>query len=209
MPSRVATTEDGEPLILSPLRGCGSSLVYGTTTLAAVPLGQLPIERSARGTGCTRRSPNRPQLQKPTEAGSPPCSPQIPILSLVFVLRPFLNAHFNQLADTFLIERLERVNRDDLVLDVIGQETADVVAAVAERHLGQVVGAEAEEVGVLGDFISRQASTWDLDHGADQDVQLAFELLRCNRLGSMVSSTFARRMRSSAAVPTSGIMISG
>ena len=45
-----------------------------------------------------------------------------------------------------VVERLERVDREDAVLDVLEQEAAlGVVAAVAERHLGQVVGAEAEE----------------------------------------------------------------
>ena len=48
-----------------------------------------------------------------------------------------------------VVERLERVERQDLVLDVLEQEAAlGVVAAVAERHLGQVVRAEAEEVGL-------------------------------------------------------------
>ena len=48
-----------------------------------------------------------------------------------------------------VVERLERVDRQDLVLDVLQQEAAlGVVAAVAERHLGQVVRAEAEELGL-------------------------------------------------------------
>ena len=48
-----------------------------------------------------------------------------------------------------VVERLERVDRQDLVLDVLQEEAAlGVVAAVAERHLGQVVRAEAEEVGL-------------------------------------------------------------
>ncbi len=62
---------------------------------------------------------------------------------------------------------------------VVRQEGVDVVAAVAERHLRQVVGAKAEEVGVLGDFVGRQSGTRDLDHRADQDVQLAGVLLGC------------------------------
>jgi hypothetical protein len=40
--------------------------------------------------------------------------------------------------------------------EVVGQEGVDVVAAVAEGHLRQVVGAEAEEVGVLGDLVGGQ-----------------------------------------------------
>jgi hypothetical protein len=63
------------------------------------------------------------------------------------------------------------------LLQVIGQERVDVVAAVAERHLGQVVGAEAEEVGVLGDLVGGQRRTRDFDHRTDQEIQLAVELL--------------------------------
>src|SRR5258705_13377017 len=48
-----------------------------------------------------------------------------------------------------IVERLERVDRQDPVLDVLQEKSAlGVVAAVAERHLGQVVRAEAEEVGL-------------------------------------------------------------
>ena len=60
-----------------------------------------------------------------------------------------VDGHLHQPGDR-VVERLERVDRQDAVLDVLEQEAAlGVVAAVAERHLGQVVGAEAEEVGVV------------------------------------------------------------
>jgi hypothetical protein len=46
------------------------------------------------------------------------------------------------------VERVERVGRQQLVLEVLGHEPAlDVVAAEPERHLRQVVGAEREELG--------------------------------------------------------------
>ena len=63
------------------------------------------------------------------------------------------------------------------MLQVVGQERVDVVAAVAERHLRQVVGAEAEEVGRLADLVGGQRSPRNLDHRADQDVELAGVLL--------------------------------
>ena len=53
----------------------------------------------------------------------------------------------------------------------------DVVAAEAEGHLGQVVGAEREELGLLGDLVGRQGGAGDLDHGADQVVDLDARLL--------------------------------
>ena len=46
-------------------------------------------------------------------------------------------------------------------------EVARVVAAEAERGLRQVVGAEAEELGVLGDLVRGQRSARNLDHRAD------------------------------------------
>ena len=37
----------------------------------------------------------------------------------------------------------------------------------AEGHLGQVVGAEREELGLFGDLVGRQGGAGDLDHRAD------------------------------------------
>src|SRR5664280_3912513 len=71
------------------------------------------------------------------------------------------------------VERLEGVVREDLVLDVLEEEPAlSVVTAVAERHLGQVVCAKAEELGVLGDLVRDPAGPRDLDHGAELVVDL-------------------------------------
>ena len=82
-----------------------------------------------------------------------------------------------------VVEGLERVDRQDPVLDVLEQEAAlGVVAAVAERHLGQVVRAEAEERGVLGDLVGRQGAARHLDHRAelvvDLDARLGLDGLR-------------------------------
>src|SRR5258706_1010815 len=54
-----------------------------------------------------------------------------------------LDGHSHELAYAADIEGLERVAFEDFLFDVLGQEAAGVVAAVAEGHLRQVVGAEA------------------------------------------------------------------
>ena len=56
---------------------------------------------------------------------------------------------------------------DDLLVHVGVQELAGVVAGEAPGHLGQVVGAEAEELGLLGDDVSAEGGARNLDHGAD------------------------------------------
>ena len=61
-------------------------------------------------------------------------------------------------------QALGQVLRDELGLHV--------VAAEAERRLGQVVRAEAEEVGNRADFVGRDGSARQLDHRAHGDVKL-------------------------------------
>ena len=77
--------------------------------------------------------------------------------SLMFgrLLRPLSTAILHELADAGLVERGERVLLEDLVLDVGHEEVAHVVAADAERGLGEVVRAEAEELGGLARFRRR------------------------------------------------------
>ena len=82
-----------------------------------------------------------------------------------------------------VVERLERVEREDLVFDVLEQEAAlGVVLAVAERHLRQVVRAETEEVRLAGDLVGGKRAAWHLDHRAelvvDFDTGLALHGLR-------------------------------
>ena len=85
-----------------------------------------------------------------------------------------LGAQAHQLADAVGVDRLERVALQQPLLEVGGHHPAlDVVAAEAERHLGQVVGAEGEEVGLLGDLAGPQRGPGRLDHGADGDLELA------------------------------------
>ena len=59
------------------------------------------------------------------------------------------------------------------MLEVLGHEPAlDVVAGEAERHLGEVVGAEGEELGHLGDLVGDERGARRLDHRADEVVEL-------------------------------------
>ena len=80
------------------------------------------------------------------EAGSPPCSPQMPTSRPGRAARPFSTAIRISPADADGVERLgeERVVRQDLLLHVLEEEAAlSVVAAVAVGQLRQVVRAEA------------------------------------------------------------------
>ena len=75
-----------------------------------------------------------------------------------------LDAIFDELADTLGIDCLERIRIEDLVAQIVTHEGAHVVAAEAERHLGQVVGTEAEELGGTGHAVGGQGCARDLDH---------------------------------------------
>ena len=57
---------------------------------------------------------------------------------------------------------LERVGFVNLRLVIGGEELGRVVAAEAEGHLGQVVGAEAEELSFLSDLAGSQGCTGDV-----------------------------------------------
>ena len=126
------------------------------------------------------------------DSGSPPVSPQTPqtMSGLPGVAGvAALDAHLDELGNA-LVERGERVRLADLLVEVERHERGlDVVAGEAQAHLGQVVGAEGEEVGVLGDVLGGDGSALlgdvlggdgsarNLDHGADRDVELDAVLL--------------------------------
>ena len=83
-----------------------------------------------------------------------------------------LDRHLHQLADAHRVETGEGIGFVDLVRIVCGQELAGVVAREAERHLGEVVRTEAEELRFLGDVVCGKGCTRDLDHGADLILEL-------------------------------------
>src|SRR5207302_4420923 len=65
-----------------------------------------------------------------------------------------LRAHAHELADTMIIERLERIALEETLLEIrLHHPALDVVPAEPERHLSEVVRAEAEEVGLQSDFV--------------------------------------------------------
>ncbi len=77
------------------------------------------------------------------------------------------HAEFDQRADALGIEDRERIVGQNAAVDVRRQEAAGVIARQAERGLREVVGAEREEVGVLGDAVGDHARARQLDHRAD------------------------------------------
>ena len=83
-----------------------------------------------------------------------------------------LGSHLHQLANAVLIQTREGIALEDLVLVVAVEELAGVVAAEAEGHLSQVVGAEGEELGFLSDLISGHGSARDLD--PSMEIPLSF-----------------------------------
>ena len=80
----------------------------------------------------------------------------------------------HQVPHPALVDRLERVPLEHAVLEVARQELAlRVVPREAERGLGQVVRPEREEVGMFGDLVGAHARAGELDHRADQILDLA------------------------------------
>ena len=102
-------------------------------------------------------------------------------------LRPglpaLLDGDAHQARHTALVDCLEGVAGQDLLLQVAADELAlGVVAGEAEGGLGEVVGAEGEELGVLGDLARRERRAGDLDHGSELVVDLD-PLLLLDQLG--------------------------
>ena len=91
-------------------------------------------------------------------------------------LAAFGDGDLDELTDAGLVQSGEGVLLEDLVLGVGHQEAAHVVTAHAESGLGEIVGAEAEELRRFGDLISRQCSTRHFNHGANEIIELHFFL---------------------------------
>src|SRR5262249_59126750 len=88
-------------------------------------------------------------------------------LEVVPRLAPALDRDAHELAHALAIERDERIDRQDALGRVWPQETCRVVAADPERGLGEIVGAEGEELRGLRDVGCEQRGARQLDHGAD------------------------------------------
>ncbi len=89
-----------------------------------------------------------------------------------------LHPHLHQLPHPLHIQGGEGVLLQDAPLQVGRQELAlHVVAGEAEGHLGEVVGAEAEEVAVFGQLVGDEGRARGLDHGAELVIHLDALLL--------------------------------
>ena len=116
----------------------------------------------------------RPILwQNLTDSGSPPCSPQMPSLMVGAGLAALGRGHLHQLPDARLIEGGEGVLLEDARLHVGREELVDVVSADAEGGLGEVVGSEAEELGLFGDLIRGQSRARQFDHRANHVIDVS------------------------------------
>ena len=67
-----------------------------------------------------------------------------------------LGSHLNELANAVLVKAGERIRLVDLLVVVRAEELGRVVTREAEGHLGQVVGAEGEELRLLGIRVFRR-----------------------------------------------------
>ena len=76
----------------------------------------------------------------------------------------FLNCHLNELANTFLVKHLERIGFQNLLLQIYRQEGSDIVTAVTEGHLRQVVCSKAEVLSFCCDTVSGKSCTRYLNH---------------------------------------------
>src|SRR5438445_587758 len=94
-------------------------------------------------------------------------------LETVARLAAALDGDAHHRADAVAVEHLERVGRDDLLLDVAREEALlRVVPRDAEDRLREVVRAEGEELRLLGDLVRDEAGARDLDHRAELEVDL-------------------------------------
>ncbi len=113
----------------------------------------------------------------------------------------------DQLADALDVDADERVAREDALFDIGGEEAAGIVAADAQGGLGEIVGAEAEEFGLLGDVAGARARRGAARSSCRPDSR------RCapcsSNTASAVRSIRSRMIGSSALVATSGTITSG
>ena len=77
-----------------------------------------------------------------------------------------VDGHLHELTYACLVKLGEGISLEDLLVVVCIQELSCVVSGETEGHLRKVVCTEAEECGLLGDLISRESCSGDLDHGS-------------------------------------------
>ena len=75
------------------------------------------------------------------------------------------HGHSHQLAHSPTVQDNERIFLENLAFQIGLHEFAfRIVPAETERGLGQIVGAEAEEIGDFGQFAGQQGGAWHFDH---------------------------------------------
>jgi hypothetical protein len=90
-------------------------------------------------------------------------------LQLVLGGAAFFGGDADHLSHPFDIDRHERVFRQNPRIDILRQELAGVVARQAEHRLGQIVGAETEEIGNLGDHLDKSVKLSSIEVAAAAD----------------------------------------
>ena len=127
-----------------------------------------PAGRSARGRASRRRSRGRSGGRTRPSAGSPPCSPQMPIFSFGARRAAALDGDAHRARRRPLSIDCERIARIDLARRRTGRGSGPRRRATGRGRLGEVVGAEREELGALGDLVGGQRGARHLDHRADR-----------------------------------------
>src|SRR5215471_19019528 len=83
-----------------------------------------------------------------------------------------LDTGSNQGAYAFGVDGREGILLENLFLLINPKELADIVPGKPERQLREVVGAKREELSLGGDLIGSLRAAWNLDHRADQVLDL-------------------------------------
>ena len=131
-----------------------------------------PAAPPARGTGCTTRNPARLARRSAMEAGSPPCSPQIPSFRWFFVARPF-SAAMRTISPTpsMSIETngsFGRIPASTYFGRNLPASSRDRPNTVCVRSLVPKLKKSA----ILGDLVRQQRGARQFDHGADAVLDL-------------------------------------
>ena len=85
----------------------------------------------------------------------------------------FVDRHLHELAHAIAVNRLEGIGSEDALFLISDKEVAfGVITGIAVGHLGQVIGAEGEELSLRGNFASGDSGAWNFDHRA----KFVFEL---------------------------------
>ena len=135
--------------------------------------GPPPAGRPAPGTASRTRSPARPRGRSGPTRGRRRARRRRRACRSGRAARPSSTAMPDQRARRRRGRGSRTARPEDALAPGSAEKNArlDVVAGEAPGHLGQVVGAEGEELGGLGDLAGGQRGPRQLDHRADRDVE--------------------------------------